>query len=158
MMLYDSPVGKLLITGNDKFITGVAFYRETGSKPPAPPANDIEKKCARELDEYFAGRLFNFTVPLQPEGTAFRKRVWDALEKIPYGKTISYKELAAVLGNPKASRAVGGANHHNPIVLLIPCHRVIGADGSLTGFGGGMEAKAFLIKHEKSFLTAAPPT
>jgi methylated-DNA-[protein]-cysteine S-methyltransferase len=145
--VYDSPAGKLYITGNDTAITGVAFYDGNGAGEPCD--NDIIRKCVYELDEYFAGRLKDFTVPLSLGGTDFQKRVWRALREIPYGQTISYKDLAVSVGNPKASRAVGGANHHNPIVIIIPCHRVIGSDGKLTGFGGGLGVKEFLLEHER---------
>jgi methylated-DNA-[protein]-cysteine S-methyltransferase len=109
--------------------------------------------CQQELADYFAGKLKKFTVPLNPpQSTPFRMKVWDVLKTIPYGKTITYKELAVRIGNPKAIRAVGGANHHNPISIIVPCHRVIGANGSLTGFGGGLNAKEYLLKLESPQL------
>jgi methylated-DNA-[protein]-cysteine S-methyltransferase len=107
------------------------------------------KKTAAQLAEYFDGKRKNFTIPLAPQGTAFQIKVWEALQKIPYGETRSYGEIAAMIGNPKASRAVGMANHRNPIVIIIPCHRVIGHDGSLTGFGGGLELKRRLLELER---------
>ena len=106
-------------------------------------------ECVRQLQAYFAGELRQFTVPLRAEGTPFRQKVWQALCHIPYGQTISYKELAQRVGQPTAIRAVGGANHHNPISILIPCHRVIGASGKLTGYGGGLDVKGFLLELEK---------
>jgi len=106
------------------------------------------KKAAAQLEEYFEGKRKNFDLPLVLNGTDFQNRVWEALRKIPYGKTRSYGELAAMTGNPKASRAVGMANNRNPIVIVIPCHRVIGSDGSLTGFGGGLELKQRLLELE----------
>ena len=106
------------------------------------------KKAAAQLEEYFEGKRKNFDLPLVLNGTDFQNRVWEALRKIPYGKTRSYGELAAMTGNPKASRAVGMANNRNPIVIVIPCHRVIGSDGSLTGFGGGLELKKRLLELE----------
>jgi methylated-DNA-[protein]-cysteine S-methyltransferase len=139
-------MGKLLIKANETHITDCIFWDR-----PAPPGmyeNDVIRRCLRELNGYFAGRLKNFTVPLAPLGTAFRMRVWNALREIPYGETRTYKQLAEAVGNPKAGRAVGGANHHNPIVILVPCHRVIGSDGKLTGFGGGTDVKKFLLEHE----------
>ena len=102
-----------------------------------------------ELDEYFAGTRTVFTVPYRLYGTAFQCLVWDRLKEIPYGQTVTYGQLAACLGRPKASRAVGGANHRNPISIVIPCHRVIGANGHLTGYGGGLERKAFLLALER---------
>ena len=110
----------------------------------------VLQKCLLELDSYFAGKLKVFTVPIKLAGTDFRMRCWEALSKIPYGETVSYGQLADRIGNPKASRAVGGANHHNPIAVIVPCHRVIGADGSLTGFGGGLDKKRFLLELERT--------
>lgn len=101
-----------------------------------------------QLDEYFAGRRKQFDLQLAPMGTDFQEKVWQELVKIPYGRTITYGELAKRIGNPKASRAVGLANGKNPISIIVPCHRVIGANGSLTGFGGGLEAKQYLLEHE----------
>jgi methylated-DNA-[protein]-cysteine S-methyltransferase len=146
--LYDSPLGRLLIAGNDTHITQVAFFGGQ-ALPESPRISPLIQQCTYELDEYFAGRLRQFNVPLQPQGTPFRLRVWQALTRIAYGETVSYKQLAAAIGQPNACRAVGGANHHNPIVILIPCHRVIGANGKLTGFGGGLEAKRFLLELER---------
>jgi methylated-DNA-[protein]-cysteine S-methyltransferase len=108
----------------------------------------------RELDAYFAGVLREFTVKLAPQGTGFQKKVWAALLTIPYGATRSYGQQAAAIGAPKASRAVGAANGRNPIAIIIPCHRVIGANGSLTGFGGGMERKRILLDLERGGLLA----
>lgn len=106
------------------------------------------QEATQQLAAYFAGTLHNFTLPIAPEGTDFRRKVWQQLCCIPYGETTSYGALAAAIGNPKASRAVGGANHHNPIAIIIPCHRVIGNNGDLTGFGGGLATKAFLLQLE----------
>ena len=105
--------------------------------------------CKQELEEYFAGTRQTFDLPLAPKGTAFQQKVWAALREIPYGQTRSYGEIAAIVGNPKASRAVGMANNQNPISILIPCHRVIGKDGSLTGYGGGTEKKKWLLELEQ---------
>lgn len=106
------------------------------------------KQAARELREYFAGTRKAFTVPLEPEGTAFQRAVWDALLTIPYGQTLSYGGVAAKINKPKASRAVGMANNKNPLPIFIPCHRVIGADGKLVGYGGGINIKEALLKLE----------
>ncbi|MCL2199002.1 MAG: methylated-DNA--[protein]-cysteine S-methyltransferase [Defluviitaleaceae bacterium] len=142
---YASPVGILTLVSDGEFITEIKY-----KNCATPQGNDaILEKCAEELDAYFAGKLREFTVPTKPEGTAFRKRVWKELKKIPHGEVISYKELAKRVGNPKASRAVGGANHHNPINIIIPCHRVIGASGKLTGYGGGLDNKEFLLNLER---------
>jgi len=151
---YDSPVGELLITAFEGKVVGLNFTFEDAPKPPTLSNTDSDEtavleQCANELKAYFARELKEFTVPIKPAGTAFREKVWQALQTIPYGETISYKELAVRVGNPAASRAVGGANHHNPINIIIPCHRVIGAGGKLTGYGGGLGNKEFLLNLER---------
>lgn len=113
------------------------------------PETDLLKRAGNQLMEYFQGKRTEFTLPLAPRGTEFQKKVWKALCTIPYGQTRSYGQIAAQVGNPKACRAVGGANNKNPIWILIPCHRVIGANGSLVGFGGGLYAKEYMLKLEK---------
>ena len=105
-------------------------------------------EAKRQLEEYFAGIRAGFSLPLAPEGTAFQKAVWEQLEAIPYGETRTYGQIAAAVGNPNASRAVGGANHNNPIAIVIPCHRVIGANGKLTGYAGGIDLKEALLRIE----------
>jgi methylated-DNA-[protein]-cysteine S-methyltransferase len=112
----------------------------------------------RQLREYFAGVRTQFELPLEPRGTAFQKKVWNALTKIPFGKTSSYFDLAKMIGAPKAARAVGAANGRNPLSVVIPCHRVIGADGTLTGFAGGLERKALLLTLEARGATATRPS
>lgn len=112
-------------------------------------SDPVFQETARQLDEYFAGKRREFSVPIRTQGTDFQEKVWAALRKIPYGETRTYGQIAAQVGNPKAGRAVGGANHNNPIMILTPCHRVIGADGSLTGFGGGLDVKEALLALEK---------
>lgn len=112
-------------------------------------SDTVFRETARQLDEYFAGKRREFSVPIKTQGTDFQEKVWAALRKIPYGETRTYGQIAAQIGNPKAGRAVGGANHNNPIMILTPCHRVIGADGSLTGFGGGLDVKEALLALEK---------
>jgi methylated-DNA-[protein]-cysteine S-methyltransferase len=106
------------------------------------------RQCITELNEYFAGVRRDFTIPIRQDGTEFQQKVWLQLLKIPYGTTISYLELARRLGNSKLTRAVGGANHRNKLWIVVPCHRVIGADGSLTGYGGGLDCKQWLLQHE----------
>ncbi len=108
------------------------------------------KKAALQFGEYFKGKRKSFNLPLTMQGTDFQMKVWNALKRVPYGKTINYGELAAMIGNPKACRAVGMANHNNPIAIIVPCHRVIGHDGSLTGYGGGLELKQQLLELEKA--------
>ena len=144
-LVVGSPVGKLLIRGDEESIIEVSF---AGAELNHADDCDLLRKCALELEMYFAGKLKEFTVPLKLVGTDFRKKCWQALRTIPYGETISYKELAIKVGNPKACRAVGGANHHNPIVIIVPCHRVIGTRGGLTGFGGGLDKKQMLLELE----------
>lgn len=116
---------------------------------PGDPSGDLVEACKAELSEYFAGQRQDFDLPLNPEGTDFQKKVWQQLRQIPYGETRTYRELAEMTGSKEASRAVGMANHCNPILILIPCHRVIGADGSLTGYAAGLEAKRYLLDLEK---------
>jgi methylated-DNA-[protein]-cysteine S-methyltransferase len=145
--IYKSPVGLLRIESGGGSVTVIEFadgQTETETEP-----NGVIKQCVDELDSYFNGVLRKFTVKLRPEGTEFRKKVWEALTAVPYGETVSYGRLAAMIGKPSASRAVGGANHRNPIVIMIPCHRVIGSDGSLTGYGGGLWRKEFLLELER---------
>ena len=139
----DSPVGALTLCADDEFITGL-YFGDAGKAEP----NELILKAVQELDEYFSGRRRSFDLPLSPQGTEFQRRVWKALCGIPYGETRTYGEIAAAVGNGKACRAVGMANNRNPIAILIPCHRVIGADGKLTGYAGGLQTKEFLLRLE----------
>lgn len=141
-----TPVGVICIEENGKAITALYFQREKCFL--AAPETDLLQTAETQLMEYFQGRRKKFSLPLEPQGTEFQKKVWEALCRIPYGQTKSYGEIAAWIGNPKACRAVGGANNKNPIMIFIPCHRVIGADGALVGFGGGLEAKRYLLDLE----------
>ena len=143
-----TPIKPLRIDEDDGFIVGVNFVQEEHCPPDTP----LLQEAVRQLNAYFDGTLTAFDLPLRMEGTAFRRKCWQVLCTIPYGKTISYGEQAQRIGDPKAVRAVGGANHHNPISIIVPCHRVIGADGSLTGYGGGMEVKAWLLAHEQRII------
>lgn len=153
-----SPIGRLLLRSDGVALTGL--YMNVSGQPVtegsstgsagwtcAPDAGPLPQ-TVRQLEEYFAGRRREFDLPLRLEGTAFQQRVWQVLMEIPYGVTWSYGELARRIDNPNASRAVGLANGRNPISILVPCHRVIGADGSLTGYGGGVERKRWLLAHE----------
>ena len=149
----DSPIDPLLLVGDE---TGL---RELWMAPHDPPPgaerdDDVLAAAAAQLGEYFAGERLAFDLPLVPTGTPFQQRVWSALREIPYGRTTTYGELATGLGQPTASRAVGLANGRNPIAVIVPCHRVIGADGSLTGFGGGLPRKRWLLEHERAVLGA----
>ena len=149
----ESPIGRLLLTATGGALTGL--FMEPSRK--APKALDGWAEDARvdplaaaalQLTEYFAGARREFDLPLSFDGTTFQRRVWQELVEIPYGETLSYGQLARRIGNPTASRAVGLANGRNPISILVPCHRVIGADGTLTGYGGGLERKQWLLAHE----------
>jgi methylated-DNA-[protein]-cysteine S-methyltransferase len=153
----DSPVGALLLAGEGTALTRLHF--QSGRQPlrPAPGWRRDPQPFAdavRELEEYFAGARRTFTVPLAPRGTAFQLSVWQALRAIPYGETLSYGELARRLGCPTGARAVGLANGANPLPIIVPCHRVIGADGSLTGFGGGLATKRALLALEGAACVA----
>lgn len=141
----DSPLGLIECKASSKGITQVIFC---GDKKGVIKGNEITDSCLQQLIEYFAGSRKYFDLPLNPKGTDFQKSVWDCLGHIPFGETRSYGNLAEQLNNPKAVRAVGGANGRNPISLIVPCHRVIGANGSLTGYAGGIERKLWLLKHE----------
>jgi methylated-DNA-[protein]-cysteine S-methyltransferase len=141
-----SPVGPLLLVAEDDVLIRISF--ESGVVAPEPGWVRDERRlrpAVMQLGEYFAGRRRTFDVPLAARGSAFRQLVWKALQAIPYGQTATYGEIARAIGQPQASRAIGGANHHNPLAIIIPCHRVIGADGSLTGYGGGLPRKRLLL-------------
>ena len=150
-----SPIGDLFLAGDGERLT--ALYMDSHDDWPKARGtwqrDDAPFKAVRmQLDAYFAGRLQIFDLPLAATGTAFQQTVWRALAAIPYGVTISYGELARRIGNPNASRAVGLANGCNPLSIVLPCHRVIGANGSLTGYGGGLERKQWLLRHEGALL------
>ncbi|MGH8823319.1 MAG: methylated-DNA--[protein]-cysteine S-methyltransferase [Jiangellaceae bacterium] len=147
-----SPLGPLLLTADDEGLTGLHMDGETHG-PTAPRPDWVEDaapfaEVARQLDEYFAGDRTDFDLPLNPTGTPFQLQVWEALTAIPYGEVRSYGQIAEQLGRSGASRAVGLANGRNPIAVIVPCHRVIGASGSLTGYGGGLERKRLLLDLE----------
>ena len=149
----ESPIGTLTVATDGDSIVGLQF--PTHGRMAVPLKRDwtrgdcsVLSEAAAQLDAYFAGHRTSFDLPLRPVGTAFQQAVWAQLCLIPFGETISYGELARRVGNPNASRAVGMANGRNPIAILIPCHRVIGADGSLTGFGGGVDVKRSLLELE----------
>jgi methylated-DNA-[protein]-cysteine S-methyltransferase len=147
----DSPLGRLLVTRDDAGITGLYLPDGKHAKPVDPawtPDDDAFTDVRAQLAEYFAGNRQDFDLPLHPSGSAFQLRVWQQLRSIPYGVTTSYGQLAAELDPPGFSRAVGSANGRNPISIIVPCHRVVGADGSLTGYGGGLPAKRWLLEHE----------
>ena len=148
---YDSPVGRLLLAGCPDGLTLISF--PSGSRRQRPAAGWQRDDAAfaaamTQLAEYFAGTRKAFSLPLRPAGTAFQLSVWSALREIPFGATLSYGELARRIGHPAAARAVGAANGANPLPIVVPCHRVIGADRSLTGFGGGLDTTRFRLAHE----------
>jgi len=150
---YDSPLGQMLLVAGDAALTGLHFVDEkyypgiAADWQRAPGAKMIVR-ARTQLDEYFAGTRIEFDLAVEPEGTAFQRGVWRALQEIPYGTTINYGTLARRIGKPGASRAVGAANGRNPISIVIPCHRVIGAGGDLTGYAGGMARKDALLRLE----------
>ena len=149
-----SPIGRLMLTANERALTGLYF--STGDKGRAEPLQQWHRddshfdQARQELAEYFEGDRQNFDVALEPSGTPFQIKVLAALRNIPFGELRSYKQIAQAIGAPKAVRAVGAANGNNPLAIFIPCHRVVGSNGSLTGFGGGLAAKRFLLGLEQS--------
>jgi len=163
---YESPIGLLEVRGGERGISAVTFVDglargakaargertvRTGKRPlPAALAD-----CLTQLDEYFRGRRRTFSVKLDLGGTAFQNKVWRALRAVRFGKTASYKDIARNVGNPAATRAVGGANHRNPVSIIVPCHRIVGSDGRLTGYGGGLWRKDWLLRHEGNDLSSS---
>ncbi len=152
----DSPIGALTLVAADGVLAGL-YMHEQRHAPPAEAHGESDPAAfgavTEQLDAYFRGELTEFDVPLSVEGTPFQKRVWAALREIPYGETRSYGQIAARIGQPGASRAVGLANGRNPIAIIVPCHRVVGADGRLTGYGGGLPRKQHLLALEQRALT-----
>jgi methylated-DNA-[protein]-cysteine S-methyltransferase len=158
-----TPLGELVLAASDATLAGVFFPTSRHGPPPAGRAGWAEDdghdsssallaQSRQQLLEYFAGTRTAFDLPLEPSGSAFQRRVWAALRAIPYGATLSYSELARRLGDPRATRAVGAANAKNPIPIIVPCHRVVGAGGQLTGFGGGLDRKRWLLEHEGALM------
>jgi methylated-DNA-[protein]-cysteine S-methyltransferase len=147
----DSPIGRLSLYSDGEALTGL-YMESREPRGDALPGGHIAvlKSAARQLKEYFAKERRVFDLPVSLHGTEFQRRVWEQLKAIPCGETLSYGQLAARIGQPKASRAVGLANGRNPVSIIIPCHRVIGADGSLTGYGGGVRRKQWLLEHERT--------
>ena len=142
---YDTYAGRIGIAEEDGAITHLIFSERDWTVEET----DLIKETKRQLDEYFAGKRKEFDIPTRLEGTKFQKRVWEELRKIPYGKTVTYKDIAEAVGCPKGFRAVGLANNRNPISIIYPCHRVIGSNGSLTGYGGGLDVKEKLLELER---------
>ncbi|MER7013359.1 methylated-DNA--[protein]-cysteine S-methyltransferase [Saccharopolyspora sp. NPDC000359] len=150
--IVDSPVGPLTLVAVGGALTGV-YLEQQRHRPPEEDFGELDAApfgpVVEQLAEYFAGRRTDFDLPLDLIGTPFQQRVWHALREIPYGETVSYGELAARIGRPSASRAVGLANGKNPISIIVPCHRVVGSDGNLTGYGGGIDRKRSLLDFEQ---------
>lgn len=148
----ESPVGRLLLAGSRAGLKWIGFSEGRAAIKPEPdwlPSDQYLTEAIRQLDAYFRGELRSFDLPLALEGTTFQKTVWQELLKIPYGAAVSYREIARRIGKPKAVRAVGAANGRNPLPIVVPCHRVIGSDGSMTGYGGGLQIKEFLLELER---------
>ena len=138
--------------------SGFAAVADIPAMPESlPTADPLAEETIHQFDAYFARRLTRFSLPIEARGTDFQRAVWAALREIPYGKTVSYADIARAVGNPKAARAVGRANNGNPLAIVIPCHRVVGADGSLTGYSGGLEIKRYLLELESGGRRAAMP-
>jgi methylated-DNA-[protein]-cysteine S-methyltransferase len=146
--VYESKIGPLTLLCDDEALLSIDFGRSEPEEAIKKRTGLIEKTIS-QLEEYMIGKRKTFDLPLKPEGTEFQKKVWDALLTIPYGETKSYKDIAVQIHNPKGCRAVGMANNRNPIPVIIPCHRVIGANGSLVGYGGGMDIKVKLLELER---------
>ena len=148
----DSAVGRLYLAATDEGLTHILFVAKMDREPKAVPGSGeaarIVRETERQLADYFAGRRREFDVPLAPAGTEFQRATWKALADVPYGTTISYAELARRMQRPRAVRAVGAANGANPIPIILPCHRIVGADGTLTGYGGGLDTKGRLLSLE----------
>jgi methylated-DNA-[protein]-cysteine S-methyltransferase len=159
--IFSSPIGELLLTSDGDALTGLHMVLHRGKSAPGPaPASrrdDSAFRAVREqLTAYFAREMRDFELRLRMAGTPFQRRVWDELQRIPFGATCSYAELARRIGRPGASRAVGSANGRNPIAIVVPCHRVIASDGTLGGYGGGLDRKEWLLQHELAVLDNGP--
>ncbi|RIW34627.1 methylated-DNA--[protein]-cysteine S-methyltransferase [Bacillus salacetis] len=148
---YKSPIGLIEISSCHELIRSIEFTERTEKiHLDSDEIPEVLKRCLKELDEYFKGRRFEFTFPYTQSGTGFQLSVWDALTKISYAETASYKDIAASIGNEKAIRAVGSANGRNKLSIVVPCHRIIGSNGKLTGYAGGIERKEWLLQHERN--------
>lgn len=145
---YNSPIGTILLEAQDEQLTVASFCNDVPIMETGTTSSPILKTTIKQLDEYFAGERKQFDLPLNPAGTAFQQKVWDQLMKIPYAETVTYLHMAKRLGNVKSIRAAASANGKNPIGIIIPCHRVVGADGKLTGYAGGLHRKQWLLEHE----------
>lgn len=151
VFFYDSDIGKIGIADDGSYITNIFFEKEEAVNFEVNETPLI-KEAKKQIEEYLKGRRKYFDLPICPSGTEFQRKVWNALKEIPYGETKSYKDIAVAVGNEKACRAVGMANNRNPISIIIPCHRVIGKNGKLVGYGGGLPIKEYLLKLENDNL------
>lgn len=153
---YKSPIGNLCLSASNEGVCAVRFHDCQSEPNDNSVAEDAAlahiKNTIIQLDEYFEGKLSKFSLPLVLSGTTFQNAVWNALQQIPYGQTVSYKNIAQVIGNVKASRAVGMANNRNPLPIIIPCHRVIGQNGAMVGYAGQIWRKEWLLKHERQYI------
>lgn len=147
---YASEIGNIRITANETAVETLYFVPEPAA--PSPQLPPVLQECLRQLGAYFRGELKTFSLQLQPQGTAFQQKVWQQLLEVPYGSTATYLDIARALGDRNAVRAVGSANGRNPISLIIPCHRIIGTNGNLIGYGGGLWRKEWLLRHEGALL------
>lgn len=145
-----SPIGEIKITADEDFINSILFVFDDTEMHEENP-NSVLKECKAQLSQYFSGKRNEFDIPIKQAGTEFQQKVWKELLKIPYGRTVSYNFIAKSLGDKKSIRAVGAANGKNQISIIVPCHRVIGSEGSLTGYAGGLWRKKWLLNHEKEF-------
>ncbi len=153
-LVIGSPLGLLELVARGDALLQLRFSEKGGGEgEPAGPSL-LLAECRRQLEEYFSGKRRQFDFSLDPQGTAFEKEVWQRLKRIPYGRTASYKEIAQDIGRPRAARAVGAANGKNPLAVIVPCHRVVGHNGSLTGYGGGLWRKQWLLDHERRNIRA----
>lgn len=148
---YQSPVGWLELVASATTLVEVSFLENLPGQIDQAASNPIVSQTQLQLDEYFSGQRRQFELPVAPSGTLFQRRVWQALREVPFGKTASYLEIAQAIGSPRAMRAVGQANGHNPIVIVIPCHRIIAHNGQLGGYSSGLERKQWLLQHETGF-------
>ena len=153
----DTPLGTLVLVASGDALVEIRLpssetAKERGRDAGAPSQHPVLARAREQLAEYFAGVRRTFDLPLDPQGTPFQRAVWDTLLSIPYGATRSYAQIAGAIGRPSATRAVGAANGRNPLPIVVPCHRVIGANGSLTGFGGGLDQKEWLLRHEGAMI------
>lgn len=148
IVYYHSPIGCILLEAEDEQLTVVSFRDDIAITETGTTTSAALQTTIKQLDEYFAGTRKQFDLPLSPQGTAFQQKVWDQLIKIPYAETVTYLHMAKRLGNVKSIRAAASANGKNPIGIIIPCHRVVGADGKLTGYAGGLHRKQWLLEHE----------